>query len=367
MGEFWLDRRAEILSPPPLLELPRFAAEIRTVAEDFQVVELPAYPTDGGEGHLFLEMSKRGWNTDAALQEVARYLGIPRGELGSAGMKDRHALTRQWISLPSSCQERLAGFEHPEIRLGQPLPHSHKLRRGHLRGNQFRLKLRNLDRPATEALGMVRATVAELERTGGMGHVFGPQRFGLGGHNVGTGLRLLDRPSRIRPGDLALSALQSALFNLVWLLRLERGLLDQVLEGDILRKTETGGLFASSDPLVDQARMAAGEVRITGPIFGADRLVPPPGSPAAQLEEEALAAFGTSREQWKRLGKKAPGTRRALRTQPTEVDVAVEDGDLVLAFTLEAGAFATRFLDELSEWREAPRGGSAEDGGGTAA
>jgi tRNA pseudouridine13 synthase len=361
MGQ-WTDRRRDILGPPPLLDLPRFRGSIRGGVEDFQVVEIPAYPTDGGEGHLFLELTKRGWNTDAALQEVARHLGIPRGELGVAGMKDRHALTRQWISVPMACQERLATFSHPEIQLGHAQAHSHKLRRGHLRGNAFRLVLRQLDRPATEALDMARQALDELVKTGGMGHVFGPQRFGHGGYNVETGLRLLERPARIRPGDLALSALQSALFNLLWLWRQERGILDLVLEGDILRKAETGGLFYSADPTVDQQRFDAGELRLTGPIFGADRLVPPEGSAAALLEEEALAAFGTTREQWKKLGKKAPGTRRTLRTQPTDLALTVEDNALVLSFTLEAGAFATRLLDELMDWTDASRSGGGEGG-----
>jgi len=359
----WATHRELILDPPPLLDLPRPRGLIRSVPEDFQVEEIPAYAPDGGEGHLFLELTKRGWNTDSALQEVARQLGLPRGEIGAAGQKDRHALTRQWISLPASAANTLASFAHEDLQLGPPHAHSHKLRRGHLRGNRFRLTLRGLDCPAGEALERVRLAADRLQTQGGMGHLFGPQRFGYGGHNVDIGLRILGQPRRIRPGDLALSALQSALFNLVWELRRQRDLLDTVLEGDILQKSATGGLFFSSDPVVDQQRLEAGELRLTGPIFGADRLVPPPGTAAALLEDEALAAFGTARQQWVGLGKKAPGTRRALRTQATELELEVEGGNLVLAFTLEAGAFATRLLSELLRWEEAARDAGGQESG----
>jgi tRNA pseudouridine13 synthase len=120
-----------------------------------------------------------------------------------------------------------------------------------------------------------------------------------------------------------------------------------------LQKTATGGLFYSADPAEDQARLEAGELRLTGPIFGADRLTPPPGSPAAALEDEALAAFGTPRELWVSLGKRAPGTRRALRTLPGDLELSADGQCLVLEFTLESGAFATRLLGEWLAWREA--------------
>lgn len=359
MSAAWEARRAELLDPPPLLDGDKPAALIRTRAEDFQVEEIPAYPPDGGDGHLFLTLRKRGWTTEDALREVSRRLGVPRPEIGLAGQKDRHALTVQWISLPAGCRERLADFQHPDLELGPPHPHSHKLRRGHLRANRFRLVLRGLDRPPGEVAGHVRATAARLAEAGGLPYLFGPQRFGWQGRNVEAGLGLLERPWRIRPGDMALSALQSALFHEVWRLRRERGLLRSVLEGDVLRKTATGGLFTSAEPAVDQARLEAGELALTGPLFGADRLVPPPGTPAALLEDEALEAFGTPRQLWTSLGKKAPGTRRNLFTPVEELEVVegvdAEADGLVLAFRLEAGAFATRLLSEGFTWREAER------------
>jgi len=351
----WEERRAELLDPPPLLDGARPAATIRSSPEDFQVEEIPAYPPDGGEGHLFLTLRKRGWTTEDALRVVARQLGVPRPEIGVAGQKDRHAVTVQWISLPAACRERLAEFTHPDLELGEPHPHSHKLRRGHLRANRFRLVVRGLDLPAASAAAHVRAVCGRLEEAGGLPYLFGPQRFGWQGHNVEIGLGLLERPWRIRPGDMALSALQGALFHEVWRLRRERGLLATVLEGDVLRKTATGGLFTSAEPAVDQQRLAAGELALTGPLFGSDRMTPPPGSPAAELEDEALAAFATTREVWRSLGKKAPGTRRTLFTPVEELEVEEQGDELVLGFRLEAGAFATRLLTELFRWREAER------------
>jgi len=335
---------------------------LRGRPEDFEVVELPAYPPDGREGHLLLTLTKRGLDSEAALGELARALGIPRVELGLAGLKDRHALTTQWICVPAHVGPRLAaiqaagGLHQGAILLGPAHAHSHKLRRGHLRGNLFRIVVREFEGAFEQARGRASASLDELARVG-LRNYYGEQRFGRGGHNLERGLALLGgRGPRVRKADLQLSAGQAGLFNLLLATRVERGLLDRVLLGDILHK-RSGGMFECSEPEVDQARLDAGELDITGPIYGSKLRWPSADTPALALEHELLALAGVRLDKLERLGRAAPGTRRTLKIWPEQVaveaapepalpDLGLGEG-LALRFALPAGSYATILLREL--------------------
>lgn len=329
---------------------------LRTRPEDFEVVELPAYPPDERPGHLLLTLTKRGLDSEAALRELARALRVPRVELGLAGLKDRHAITTQWISVPAHVGPRLAEFRHPAITLGPAHPHSHKLRRGHLHGNRFRIVVRELEVGFEEAHARASATLEQLARLG-LRNYYGEQRFGHGGRNLVAGLAMLTgRGPRARKADLMVSAGQAGLFNLLLVERLERGLLDRVLLGDILHK-RSGGMFECTDPTIDQLRLDAGELEITGPIFGSKMRWPSPDTPARELEQSTLLDIGINPHKLERLGRAAPGTRRALKVWPEQVEVEPEpepaipehgaSEGLVLRFTLPAGSYATVLLREL--------------------
>lgn len=339
-----------ILAPPRgCAELPDIGGIIRARLEDFDVEELPAYEPDGGEGHVLVWLRKRGLSSEEAVREVSRQLRIARGDIGVAGLKDRDAVTRQQISVPARAAANVARFTHPQIELSEPRPHSHKLRRGHLRGNRFVIIVRELAIPIDEAERRVRAKLDCIARAG-LRNVYGVQRFGKDGRNIEVGLAALaGRNRRARSkGDLSVSAGQSALFNLYLATRAERGLLSTVLRGDILEKRETGGMFECSDPAIDQARLDAGELVVTGPMFGGKMRAPTAGTPAAELEAEVLAVAGLDAPRIAKLGRHVPGTRRRLAIWPTEVAVAVAADDaLELRFCLPAGSYATVLLREL--------------------
>jgi tRNA(Glu) U13 pseudouridine synthase TruD len=191
----------------------------------------------------------------------------------------------------------LAEFSHPAITLGPPAPHGNKLRRGHLHGNRFALVVRDLAVPGNEAAReRVAAKAAKLAELGGLDNLYGNQRLGNDGGNLRRGLELLASGARRGKADFLLSAGQSALFNLYLLERRARGLMRTVLLGDILKKTATGGLFESREPEVDQARLDAGELGITGPMFGSKMRGPSPGTAPDALEQEILDLAGISPE-----------------------------------------------------------------------
>lgn len=339
-------RQAVVDPPRGCDDLPGIGGVIRARPEDFAVEELPAYVADGGAGHLLVWLRKRSLTTEEAVREVARQTRIPQGEIGLAGLKDRDAVTRQQISLPDRAAAALAQFRHPAIELSDVRPHSHKLRRGHLRGNRFVVVVRELAMDPEAAQQRARAKLARLAEHG-LRNYYGSQRFGEGARNLEPGLASLAGRRHRHKGDITVSAGQSALFNFYLATRAERGLLATVLVGDILQKRDSGGMFECEDDQVEQGRLDAGELVLTGPMFGSKMRAPRSGTAAAALEHEALAAVGLDSGKLAKLGRNVPGTRRQLAVWPADVSATPVEGGLQLQFCLPAGSYATVLLREV--------------------
>src|SRR5690348_16018846 len=107
------------LEPPPLLtaDLPGIGGRIKTVPEDFEVEEIPAYEPSGSGDFLYLWVEKRDMGAEYFARQVAHRLGIPTGEVGAAGMKDRRAVARQMVSVPARAEEGLARLDGDGIRV----------------------------------------------------------------------------------------------------------------------------------------------------------------------------------------------------------------------------------------------------------
>ncbi|KTF39483.1 pseudouridine synthase, partial [Xanthomonas translucens pv. translucens] len=174
-------------------ELPRafgaapLQARMRSVAEDFQVDEMPAFEPSGEGEHLLLTVRKRGMNTAFAARRLAQWAGVAEMAIGYAGMKDRHALTTQRFSvhLPKRVAPPLEALHSEDLQVVQSHWHNRKLPRGALAGNGFVLVLRQVrgERAAIEA------RLAQIAARG-IPNWFGEQRFGRDGGNVGNALAM---------------------------------------------------------------------------------------------------------------------------------------------------------------------------------
>src|SRR5690242_20536307 len=118
------------LAPPPLLtaDLPGIGGRIKTVPEDFEVEEVPAYQPSGSGDYLYLWVEKRDMGAEYFARQVAQRLGIAAGEVGTAGLKDRRAVTRQLVSVPARAEEHLARLEGEGIRVLRVSRHGNKLK-----------------------------------------------------------------------------------------------------------------------------------------------------------------------------------------------------------------------------------------------
>ena len=353
------------LAPLPrrTADLPGIGGQIRVEIEDFVVEEVPLYLPSGTGDHLYLWVEKRDLSGPMLRRRLGELLGIDAGDIGMAGLKDRRAVTRQWISVPMR-----PGLDPDRVRDGriavlQTARHNNKLRTGHLAGNRFTIRVRDVDASDPAALqGWIDAKIAAL-RASGMPNFYGDQRMGHGGSTLAAGWGLgqgLDGRARIQTPDgaihqiqlrdrqlrrLAASALQAELFNRVVAERMAQGLLARVLPGDHCRKTDTGGSFVTDDIAREQERLDRGEVEITGPMWGPK--MPRPTGEAAALENAVLLASGLDEAIFRRMGPLAAGTRRPIAVRPDELSAEVEGDSVVLRFGLPAGSFATVLLHEM--------------------
>jgi tRNA pseudouridine13 synthase len=320
--------------------------------ETFTVEEIPAYAATGEGTHLFLWVEKRGLTTLDAIADIARVLRVEARDVGYAGLKDRHALTRQWLSVAGvTAAQALEAPPDPDGRwtILQAVPHPHKLRLGHLRGNRFEVVLQGEDAELDAAWPDLQRAVDRVVLEG-VPNRFGAQRFGAAGDNAAVGLALLRGERRERDRRkrrLLLSAIQSAVFNRVLALRAESGPLTRVREGDVLQKTDTGGLFVTTDLAADQPRVDRGEVVPTGPLPGDREIEPPVGSEARAMEDQAIADVGATREDFTRAGRELPGARRPVIVRAQDLQVHRHMAGARLTFVLPAGAYATVLVDAV--------------------
>jgi tRNA pseudouridine13 synthase len=387
--------------------LPGIGGTIKERTEDFLVEELPLYSPSGDGPHTFFEIRKEGISTFQAVRTIAGALGIPPKRAGYAGLKDAQAITCQVLSVEGVPPETVMALDLPRIRVMWAERHRNKLKIGHLRGNRFTIRVRNVDESALPA----GQAILDVLLRRGVPNRFGSQRFGQRGDSARLGRAVLQRDAtafiqgflggahpneservqaartrfdagdwaealRLFPGNMAderralqtlirthgdhrrayaavpkrfkmflLSAYQSALFNQVLDARLET--LDHVYAGDLAMKHPGRSVFRVEDESAEQPRAARFEISPTGPLYGF-KMIRASGQ-QGQLEAEILAAEGLALEDF-RVGDgiKVRGQRRALRFRVHEPESWYDDG-VVFRFWLSKGCYATAVLAEITK------------------
>ena len=346
--------------------------------EDFIVEEIPLYdPSDIGT-HTFFSIRKRHYSTFDAIKKIASILHVNHKNIGYAGLKDKHAITTQVLSVEGISPDQILKIDLPSIEVLWARRHQHKLRVGHLRGNRFTIMLRNV--PSDEFQGIHEKM--ECLAINGVPNRFGSQRFGnkQDTHLIGKALicgnwekaiehiltenstlyshlsEQLDReltkitvetvmnfiPYQLR--KLYLSAYQAYLFNCILEKRIPH--IGKLLDGDIAIKHINSALFLVENASHEQTRADDFEISPTGPIFGYK--MKQPFGVVEDMEMQLLSDEGVKFEVFRKVvGIRLPGTRRSLRMSMEIHQILPIENALQLSFTLPAGGYATVVLDEL--------------------
>ncbi|ART80913.1 tRNA pseudouridine(13) synthase TruD [Oceanisphaera avium] len=318
---------------------------LKRTPEDFKVREDLGFAPCGEGEHIFLNIRKRGQNTQWIARELARVAKVTQREVSWAGLKDRHAVTEQWfgVHLPGKAEPDFSSLENSDVQILARARHNKKLKIGALKGNWFELVITDLSHTADLE------TRLNAIASRGVPNYYGDQRFG---HHFGNitharamfnGRKVKDRTKR----SLYLSAARSYLFNLAASHRLSAGLGEQLLAGDCLMLAGTQSFFTiNEDNPLDatlQARFASDDVRLSAPLWGRSRL--PSIETAAQLELSALAEHADLCQGLENQGLKQE--RRPLLLKPQQLTWQLAEDRLCLAFWLPAGSYATSVVREL--------------------
>lgn len=325
---------------------PGTGGSIGAELEDFVVDEVPLYAPSGNGAHVYVRVRKRGRTTQELVRAVARAAGVETSEIGTAGMKDKHAVTTQWISVPDRAAPPDAWSLGEDFEVVDVARHANKLRTGHLSGNRFRIRLVGV---RADAASVAQGIVSDIAARG-LPNFFGAQRFGIDGKNLDRALEWASGRGRGRvppfERKLFASVLQAEVFNRYAMLRLGEDL-DSPLAGEVVRLSGSRAVFVVLEPEAEALRWRASDILPTGPIFG-PKMKAARGRPS-ELEQAALSALGLDGQALSQVARFADGTRRDLFVHPAEVAL-LEDGpaSLVLSFFLPAGSYATLLVRELT-------------------
>jgi tRNA pseudouridine13 synthase len=346
------------LQPPRAHGAPLPAATLKAAPEDFHVEEQLSFEPSGTGPHWLLRVEKRTANTRWVASEIARLAGVPAGEVGYAGLKDRHAVAVQWFSVPNLARpaESWTNVRTPEFRVLEARANTRKLKRGALSGNRFRIRLRNVVWPR-EQLDLK----LDALRAHGAPNYFGPQRFGREGYNldrvaawVQSGVAPRGRAER----GFALSAARSLVFNAVLARRVEAGDWSQLGYGDLASLDGSGSHFfvtAVDDEL--RRRLNLFDIHPSGPLWGRGH----PASQGQALQHELAASQELATVADLLTAEGLVQERRALRCAIRELSIERDASTLTLSFSLGRGQFATAVLREICELQGAPELDADED------
>ena len=380
------DQMVEELMPPLFLSDHECSIDgtFKQEPEDFLVKEIPSYFPQGEGSHLFLWIEKRDLTTEQVVQQISKRFDIPSSSVGIAGLKDRRGITQQFVSVPEKCADQLSHEEchscsnspfdpqvaeeltAEDLALTEPMSewdpassgwrilsakrHPHKLRTGHLKGNQFSILVRTCE---TDAMTKAEQIANQLGHSGLL-NLFGSQRFGHGGSTLRTGWELLTGQRQVQSIPwkrrkfllrLSLSAVQSALFNLALKDRLRRGIVHQIEWGDVMEVRASGGKFVVEDVPREQLRFDAREIVPTGPLFG-PKMKQPQGIPL-ERESSLLERFQLRQDHFTEFKKLTPGSRRPILYWMNDLKITPSSQGIRIQFSLPPGTYASMAVQEF--------------------
>ncbi|HET8707128.1 MAG TPA: tRNA pseudouridine(13) synthase TruD, partial [Pseudomonadales bacterium] len=150
-------------------------ATIKKTPEDFVVSEILGFEPSGEGEHVLLWIEKAGFNSEYLAKKIAKLAGVKPFDVGYCGMKDRHAVTRQWYSvhLPGKPAPDWRHLEGTTLKVLRAERHNKKLKRGIHEGNHFEIILRDIQGDKAHIETLLLKTKEQ-----GTPNYFGPQRFG---------------------------------------------------------------------------------------------------------------------------------------------------------------------------------------------
>lgn len=307
--------------------------------DDFVVTEVPLYEFSGEGEHLILKIRKKDLSTWDALQIISDTVGCKNRDIGYAGLKDKNAMTVQYISIHKSFEDKVDAFSHPQIKILEKTYHNNKIKIGHLKGNKFFIRLKRVQPMHRMKL----ESALEQIVTFGMPNYFGFQRFGHDGvENLEKARRYIYEDLTIKDRKLSkmlVAAYQSDFFN-KWLVN-RLNLSDEsfkAMDGDVFRVYETDRFFTPKNL-----------TEVMEKDFKAKKIVPTGLLPG----RKAFRSIGKAREIEENFDDsyiQEKGYRRDAIVYPTNIKINYnkQTQKCKVRFTLPKGSYATVLIENIA-------------------
>ena len=356
---------------------------IRNQYEDFYVEEIPEVIPSGEGPNVYIWIEKLGRTTLDVVLDISRDLHISRKRMGFAGMKDKKALTRQWICISNmDSEEQMQQVKDLDIYKTDFLKvvrGRKKLRMGQLKGNKFKILIRDLD-DIEESANIANEVLNELQTTG-VPNYFGWQRFGkprTNTHLVGEALiendlekavgRYIGNPSEEEheENQKARQAyddgnLEESLNLMGKGMRYEKMMIRELIKdskkGELTEKSYKNALYALPKPLQRMFVHAYQSYLFNEAVsnrvaMGIDKgtKVPYAGGAVGEMEENVLKKYNLEKSDFEvpkmpRLG--SHGLRRSMRFQVWDASAQATDEGVLCEFSINKGSYATAVLREI--------------------
>jgi len=332
--------------------------------DDFVVTELPLYEFTGEGEHIILKIRKKDLTTWDALEIIASNIGCRSRDIGYAGLKDKNAMTIQYISIHKDYEEKVDKFTHEQIKILEKTYHKNKIKIGHLKGNKFFIRLKRVQKIDKMKLESALGEIA----TYGIPNYFGFQRFGIDGDNYLKGKEIIDgkrKEKNRKLKNMYINSYQSYLFNSWLSKRIEISKLIsgfkakeiastvgldaveveelqkqphpfKIMNGDILNHYPYGKLFSIEDNIQQEAQQFYDRDRVpTGLLVGKKTKIAT--NSALKFEQEFIKDANID------------GARRFAWIFPTQInsEFKEEKNWFELSFELPKGSYATEVIREL--------------------
>ena len=247
---------------------PQSTALFKAEPDDFVVNEFCAEPFSGEGEHIILKIEKRGLNTEDVIRSLSRLTNKPSKLISYAGLKDKYAVTTQWLSLHAPGEEIVGVHElsAPGWSVLECTRHHKKLRPGFLTANRFVIRLREVS-DAKDLLAR-----CEQIKHSGVPNYFGEQRFGREGANLERAEELLVQGRKVKDRflqGLYYSAARSWLYNLILAKRVNELTWNTALPGDVMQLSGSNSIFVADeiDDLICQ-RIEKKDISPASPLAG---------------------------------------------------------------------------------------------------
>jgi len=322
------------------------SGSIKLQVDDFKVVEQLGFDFTGAGEHLFLYIQKTGLTTHELINLIAEKLSVPARQIGYSGLKDKHAITRQWLSVQlPGCKQIPDITETDQFQILQTHWHDRKLRVGVHKSNQFDIKVRNV----TGNDSQLSSTIESI-RCYGFANYFGEQRFGARGDNVEQALRILNNRHKSKrmtrtKRSLLISSLRSELYNRILSKRISREIWQQPIDGDVFVLAGSQSVFAESLSSEINRRYREFDIHSGVSLFGTgdSRL----SLSAMDIENEIFAANAEICETLLNQNLKRSFRANRAVTKNLEVQYFPEQAEIHIQVELKKGSYLTTLLNHF--------------------